>query len=109
MISRKPAPKLASNLNKLQQISSSGTAATIAVANSNGSFKAGIQGPSTVYGGSYDENEDDDGDLPTIEELLLSKLQERGLAMEDRGIDKTRSYPSGPPQAPGPGTSLRHG
>jgi hypothetical protein len=41
-------------------------------------------GTSTVYGGSDKENEDevddDNRDLPTIEKLLLTKLQEQGFA-----------------------------
>jgi hypothetical protein len=32
---------------------------------------------------------DDNHDLPTIEELLLAKLQEQSFATEDRGPEKT--------------------
>jgi hypothetical protein len=49
-------------------------------------------GTGTVYGRSdkaNDDENDDDRDLPTIEELLLTKLQEQGFTTEDRGPDKT--------------------
>jgi len=49
-------------------------------------------GTGTVYGCSDKANDDenDDGrDLPTIEELLLAKLQAQGFITEDRGPDKT--------------------
>jgi hypothetical protein len=49
-------------------------------------------GTGSIYGRSDKENNDendDDRDLPTIEELLLAKLQEQGFATEDRGPDKT--------------------
>jgi hypothetical protein len=44
-------------------------------------------GTGTVYSGSDkendDENDDDDRDLPTIEKLLFTKLQEQGFAAAD--------------------------
>ena len=54
-------------------------------------------GPGTVYGHSDkandDENDDRDGDgdrdLPTIEELLFTKLQAQGFTTGHRGQDKT--------------------
>jgi hypothetical protein len=50
-------------------------------------------GTSTVYGGSdnanNDETNDDDRDLPTIEELLFTNLQAQGFTTGDRGPDKT--------------------
>lgn len=49
-------------------------------------------GTGTVYGGSdkanNDEN-DDDRDLPTIEELLFTKLKAQGFTTGARGPDKT--------------------
>lgn len=51
-----------------------------------------FEGTGTVYGRSdkaNDDENDDDRDLPTIEELLLTKLQEQGFTTEDRGPDKT--------------------
>ncbi len=54
----------------------------------------GIQtGTGTVYRRSDkandDETDDDDRDLPTIEELLFTNLQAQGFTTEDRGPDKT--------------------
>lgn len=82
----KPAPEQVSILNKLQQIRSSGAslstprpaiAVVVVVANDDGGYKPGIRGTGTVYGRSdkadNDEN-DNNRDLPTIEELLLTKL-----------------------------------
>jgi hypothetical protein len=55
---------------------------------SNMDWRVGIWlGTSTVYGGSdkeYDDEINDDGrDLPTVEKLLLTKLQEEGFAAAD--------------------------
>ncbi|MCJ1357476.1 MAG: hypothetical protein MMC33_007472 [Icmadophila ericetorum] len=89
---RRPAPKQVSILNKLQQIRSSSTSlstprpAAAAAADDDGGYRPGIRGTGTVYGGSDKENDDenDDGrDLPTIEELLFTKLQEQGFAVAD--------------------------
>ncbi|KAH8787553.1 hypothetical protein F5882DRAFT_110926 [Hyaloscypha sp. PMI_1271] len=94
---RRPAPEQVSILDKLQQIRSSSAslstprpvaaAAAMPVADGNGGYKPGIRGTSTVYGGSDKENDDeinDDGrDLPTVEKLLLTKLQEQGFAAAD--------------------------
>jgi len=49
-------------------------------------------GTGTVYGGSdkaNNEENDDDQDLPTIEELLFTKLQAQGFTMGYQGQDKT--------------------
>jgi len=49
-------------------------------------------GTGTVYRRSDkadDDENDDDGDLPIIEELLRTKLQEQGFVTEDRGLEKT--------------------
>lgn len=43
----------------------------------------------TVYGCSDKANNDDDDDLPTIEELLLTKLQEQCFTTQDQDPDKT--------------------
>jgi len=46
-------------------------------------------GTGTVYGRSDKANDDEnDDDFPTIEELLLTKLQEQGFTTEDRDPDK---------------------
>lgn len=92
------APEQTSILNKLQHIKSSGASlstprpAAAAAADDDGGYRPGIRGTGTVYGRSDEANDDendDDRDLPTIEELLLTKLQERGFTTEDRGLDKT--------------------
>ncbi|KUJ10218.1 uncharacterized protein LY89DRAFT_739958 [Mollisia scopiformis] len=48
---------------------------------------------STVFGGSdkanNNETDDNDRDLPTIEELLFTNLQAQGFTTGDRGLDKT--------------------
>lgn len=101
---RRPAPKQVSILNKLQQIRSSSTSlstprpAAAAAADNDGGYRPGIRGTGTVYGGSNKENDDEneDGrDLPIIEELLFTKLQEQGFAVADpnpghkeRGVKK---------------------
>ncbi|KAL5316367.1 hypothetical protein ACEPPN_015412 [Leptodophora sp. 'Broadleaf-Isolate-01'] len=97
---RRPAPRQVSILNKLQDIMSSGAslstlrpvAPAAAAADDDGGYRPGIRGTGTVYGCSDKANDDenDDGrDLPTIEELLLAKLQAQGFITEDRGPDKT--------------------
>jgi hypothetical protein len=54
-----------------------------------------LLGTGTIYRGSDKETGDEDAnkdrDLPTIEELLLTKLQEQGVGLttEDQGPDKT--------------------
>jgi hypothetical protein len=43
----------------------------------------------TVFGGNGKEKDDDDYNLPTIEELLYTTLQKKGFAMEDPSPDST--------------------
>ncbi|KAH7330006.1 hypothetical protein BKA65DRAFT_47766 [Rhexocercosporidium sp. MPI-PUGE-AT-0058] len=93
----KPAPEQHSILNKLHHIKSSGALLSTprpaaAAADDDRGYRPGIRGTGTVYGRSdkaNDDENDDDRDLPIIEELLLTKLQEQGFTREDRGPDKT--------------------
>ncbi|KAH7330014.1 hypothetical protein BKA65DRAFT_48136 [Rhexocercosporidium sp. MPI-PUGE-AT-0058] len=93
----KPAPEQLSILNKLQHIRSSGASLSTpqpaaAAAAGDGGYRPGIRGTGTVYGGSDKANNDetdDDRDLPTIEELLFTKLQAQGFTTGGRGPDKT--------------------
>merc|ERR1711964_645025 len=95
---RKPGPEQLSTLNKLQHIKSSGASlstprpAAAAAADDDESYSPGIQGTGTVYGGSDKANNDEtdnDRDLPTIEELLFTKLQAQGFTTGDQDPDKT--------------------
>merc|ERR1712225_114794 len=71
--------------------------AVVVAADDDEGYRPGIRGPGTVYGHSDkandDENDDRDGDgdrvLPTIEELLFTKLQAQGFTTGHRGQDKT--------------------
>ncbi|KAG4414830.1 hypothetical protein IFR04_012018, partial [Cadophora malorum] len=95
---RKPGPEQLSTLNKLQHIKSSGASlstprpAAAAAADDDESYSPGIQGTGTVYGGSDKANNDetdDHRDLPTIEELLFTKLQAQGFTTGGRAPGKT--------------------
>ncbi|PMD57092.1 uncharacterized protein K444DRAFT_46455 [Hyaloscypha bicolor E] len=43
-----------------------------------------------TFCGGDDDDDRNNHDLPTIEELLFTKLQEQSFITEDRGLDKTR-------------------
>merc|ERR1719262_1320594 len=95
---RKPGPEQLSTLNKLQHIKSSSASlstprpAAAAAADDDESYSPGIQGTGTVYGGSDKANNDetdDHRDLPTIEELLFTKLQAQGFTTGGRAPGKT--------------------
>lgn len=90
---RRPALEQVSILDKLQHIKSNSTLLNtsqpvVSAADSGRGCRPGIRGTSTICGGSDKENDDDRG-LPTIEELLYTKLQEQGFTTEDQGPDKT--------------------
>ncbi|KAG9243675.1 hypothetical protein BJ878DRAFT_108243 [Calycina marina] len=89
----KPAPEQVSILNKLQHIMSSGASLSAPrAAATDGGYSPEIRRTGTVHGGSDKANNnetDDDRDLPTIEELLLTKLQAQGFITGVRGLDKT--------------------
>ncbi|KUJ09872.1 uncharacterized protein LY89DRAFT_740294 [Mollisia scopiformis] len=90
---RRPTAEQVSILSKLQHItSSSASLSTPRPAANDEGYRPGIQGTSTVFGGSdnanNNETDDDDRDLPTIEELLFTNLQAQGFTTGDRGPDK---------------------
>ncbi|KAI9856261.1 MAG: hypothetical protein M1813_009180 [Trichoglossum hirsutum] len=58
----------------------------MAAANDSRSDRPGIRKTSTVYSGNDKEEEDDD-DLPTVEDLLYTTLKREGFAIEDSSID----------------------
>lgn len=96
---RKPAPEQVSILNKLQYIRSRNVSlstlqlavAAMAIADNNRDYKPGIRGTGTIYEcnnqGNNNENDDNNRDLPIIEELLLAKLQEQCFVAVDPNLD----------------------
>lgn len=78
----KPAPKQSRILNKLQHSKLSEAALSMArqaAADDSRRDKPGIRETGTVYDGN-----DDDCDLPSIEQLLYTTLQKEDFAMEDQ-------------------------
>ncbi|KAI9768270.1 MAG: hypothetical protein M1839_004164 [Geoglossum umbratile] len=87
-------PKQVSILDKIQCIKASGSApgtprppAAVASANDSRNDRPGVRETSTIYGGNDKEEEDDDNDLPTIEDLLYTTLKMEGFATEDSSLD----------------------
>ncbi|KAH0535945.1 hypothetical protein FGG08_007156 [Glutinoglossum americanum] len=90
---RKPALKPVSIFDKIQRIKPSGAAlstprpaAAATAADDNGGDKLGIRKTSTGY---YNNENDDDCDLPPIEQLLYTTLQKEGFAAEDKSPNST--------------------
>lgn len=89
----RPAPEQVSILNKLQHITSGASLNTLRLAANDTGYRPGIRGTGTVFGGSdkanSSETDDDERDLPTIEELLFTNLQAQGFTTGDRDPAKT--------------------
>ncbi|KAI9770344.1 MAG: hypothetical protein M1839_003221 [Geoglossum umbratile] len=92
-------PKQVGILDKIRYIKASGAVlgtprlpATVAAANDNRNNRPGIRTEtSTVYSGNDkeegNEDNDDNHDLPTIEDLLYTTLKKEGFATEDSSSD----------------------
>ncbi|KAH0538364.1 hypothetical protein FGG08_005059 [Glutinoglossum americanum] len=88
-------PKQVSILDKIQCIKASGLAlgmpqppAAVVAVNDSRNDGPGIRKTSTIYGGNdKEEGREEEGDLPTIEDLLYTTLKKEGFATEDSNLD----------------------